>query len=121
VRILYIEDAPVNVRAMQRIAHHLGYELLTAANAADGLQLARQQPDLILVDVNLPDLDGLTLTRQMRDEQMPMPIIAITAHAITGYREKCLAAGCTDYVTKPFTFKEMVELLKRYECKLPGI
>jgi CheY-like chemotaxis protein len=120
MKILYVEDTPVSVRAMQRIVEHLGYELVTAASAANGLELARQQPDLILVDVNLPDLDGLSLTRQMRSEQMQMPIIAITAHAITGYREKCLMAGCTDYITKPFTFKDMVELLRRYEIKALG-
>ncbi len=115
MKVLYIEDAPVNVRAMEMVTEELGYELLVAPTAAEGLILARQQPDMILVDISLPDMDGLMLTRQMRAENLKMPIIAVTAHAIRGYREKCLEAGCTDYVAKPFPFEQMIALLKRYE------
>ncbi len=116
MKVLYVEDIPVNVRAMELVTRYLGYELVVAVNAAEGLNLAHQHPDLILVDISLPDMDGLMLVRQMRAEDIKVPIIAVTAHAITGYRQKCLDAGCNDYVTKPFPFDDMVELMKRYQC-----
>ena len=120
MKILYIEDSPVSIRAMQRIAQHLGCELVTASNAADGLKMARAGCDLILMDISLPDLDGLTLTRHMRDEYITVPIVAVTAHAVTGYREKCLSAGCTDYITKPYNVGDMLDVIKRNEMKFPG-
>jgi CheY-like chemotaxis protein len=118
MKVLYIEDEPVNIRAIQLVTQHLGYELITAEDAAKGLELARQHPDLILLDISLPGTNGLILAKQIRKENLTMPIIAVTAHAMTGFREKCLQAGCVDYLVKPFAFKDMGRLLKEYEAQL---
>lgn len=118
MQILYIEDTPSNIHVIERIAAARGYQLLVALTGTDGLLLARKQPDLILIDISLPDIDGLTVAQQIRSFLPETPIIALTAHALLDDRAKCLAAGCTDYLAKPYRIAALVELLQRYETVL---
>src|SRR5215467_2583908 len=103
-QILYIEDNPDNRMLVKRVLEAEGYQLLEAANAHDALQqVLTQKPDLILMDINLPEVDGYTTTARIK--AMPglseVKIIAVTANVMKGDREKTLAAGCDGYITKP--------------------
>jgi len=102
--ILYVEDNLDNRNLVKRILEAAGYQFLGTDTAADGIALARlHHPDLILVDINMPDVDGLTMTRELKaDAQFEtIPIIAITANVMRGDRERTLTAGCDDYIQKP--------------------
>src|SRR5947208_10828993 len=102
---------------MRRIAVNNGHILTAAGDAAQGLKLLSDQllPDIILVDLNLPDMDGLTIIRQIREAMPQMPIIAITAYAMSGDEQKCLQAGANEYVAKPIRVEAISQLLKRHE------
>ena len=103
-RILYIEDNPDNRMLVKRVLEAEGYQLLEAANAHDGLQqVLAQAPDLILMDINLPEVDGYTTTAQIKATPGlgGVKIVAVTANVMKGDREKTLAAGCDGYITKP--------------------
>lgn len=115
MRILYVEDDPSNVRALERVAQRLNCELLIAGTADRGAQLAASAPDLILLDLDLPDRDGLTLARELRATGIVVPIIAVSAGALNSDKQLCLAAGCTDYLSKPFTFNQMCHYLSQYQ------
>ena len=94
-----------------------GYQVLSARDALTGLDLAkRTRPDLILMDIHLPGIDGLEATRRLRadGEFRMLPIIALTALAMPGDRERCLAAGATDYVTKPVSLKKLAAMIDDY-------
>ncbi len=111
-RILYVEDNLENRILIQRILEAEGYIFMGASNASEGLNLARtQQPDLILVDINMPEVDGLTMTRELKSDQRftDIPVIAITANVMRGDRERTLQAGCDGYIQKPID----VDLLPR--------
>jgi len=104
VRILYIEDNPENRLLVRRVLEAEGYSVLEAEDGSSGLEMAaRIRPDLILLDINLPEMDGYDLARRFRDtvglEQVP--ILAITANVMKGDRERTLAAGCSGYIQKP--------------------
>lgn len=102
--ILYVEDNLDNRNLVKRILEAAGYQFLGTDNAADGIMLARRHnPDLILVDINMPDVDGLTMTQELKADAKfeKTPIIAITANVMRGDRERTLSAGCDDYIQKP--------------------
>jgi two-component system cell cycle response regulator DivK len=102
--ILYVEDNLDNRNLVKRILEAEGYQFIGTDNAADGIALAQlHHPDLILVDINLPEVDGLTMTQELKaDAQFEkIPIIAITANVMRGDRERTLTAGCDDYIQKP--------------------
>jgi PAS domain S-box-containing protein len=107
-KILLVEDNPTNQLVAKGILNKLGYVLIdTAASGAEALRLLAQNPfDVVLMDVQMPEMDGFTATKAVRSRSSPtldpeLPIIAMTAYAMAGDREKCLAAGMSDYVTKP--------------------
>ncbi len=103
-RILIFEDNPMNLDLAADLLEVHGYEVLRADNALQGIALARTaQPDLILMDVSLPDLDGLEATRQLRADPATqhLMVVALTAHAMKGDEELARAAGCQGYLTKP--------------------
>lgn len=105
-RILYIEDNADNRMLVRRIllASDYGFTVREATNAADGIQMAQSEvPDLILMDISMPDMDGLTATQHLRDipELHNVPIIALTANAMEGDKERTLDAGCDGYIGKP--------------------
>ncbi len=116
MRILFIEDNVTTVKSVERILK-LKYELLVGMTCGEGLTLLAQQPDLILMDIGLPDCDGITLIRQIRARLPAIPIIAATAFAMVDERERCLEAGCTDYLRKPYELTALMDLLQRYEPK----
>ena len=110
--ILYIEDNPDNMRLIQRALESRGYRLLQARNGLTGLQMAESQAvDLILLDINLPDIDGYEVARRLRassKKQLAVtPIIAVTANALKGDAEKALEAGCDVYMSKPINIREL--------------
>jgi len=114
MKILYVEDSPVNLHAMKRIVTHLGYEFIAAETAQQGLQMLEQAPDIVLLDIGLPDMDGYQLIAEIRKMNVAHPILAVTAHAMSGEREKCLNAGFNDYIVKPVGYEAMANLLKHY-------
>ena len=102
--ILYIEDNPENRLLVRRVLEAEGYAVVEATDGPSGLEIARQsKPDLILLDINLPEVDGYQLVGQLRDvpDLSTVPIIALTANVMKGDREKTLAAGCDGYIQKP--------------------
>ena len=103
-RILYIEDNPENRLLMRRVLIAEGYVVEEAHDGTSGLQkVAESPPDLILIDINLPEIDGYEITARLK--QLPhmtgVPVIAVTANVMKGDREKTLAAGCDGYIQKP--------------------
>ncbi len=110
-KILYVEDNEDNVYMLSRRLGRKGYEIVVAGDGAQGVEMARaESPALILMDLNLPVLDGWAATRQLKADPATkeIPVIALSAHAMAGDREKALAAGCDDFDTKPV---EMSRLL----------
>ena len=117
-KILLVEDSEMNRDMLARRLARRGYEVVIAVDGAQGVTLARTEaPDLILMDMNLPVLDGSEATRQLRaaPATQSIPIIALTAHAMSGDRENALEAGCDDYDTKPI---ELERLLGKIEVLL---
>ena len=113
-RILYVEDNYQNMRLVRKILNHAGYEMLEAEDGLTALEVvASQSMDLILLDINLPDIDGLEVLARIREkpEFQALPIIALTANAMVGDREKMLAAGCSDYLPKPISRQELLDMV----------
>ena len=113
--ILYIEDTENNRILVERALKRGGFAVLTAEEATAGLEIAaREKPDLILMDMGLPGMDGWEATRRIKaDESLKhIPVIALTAHAMAGDEERSLAAGCDDYDTKPFDFPRLLGKIK---------
>ena len=114
-KILYIEDTENNRILVTRRLTRSGYNILTAESAEEGRALAlAESPDLILMDMGMPGTDGWVATRQFKADPKlrHIPVIALTAHAMQGDREKALAAGCDDYETKPFDFPRLLEKIQ---------
>lgn len=117
--ILCIEDNPNNMLLLKRILQSLGYQIIEATNGLDGLRAAETgAPDLVLLDINLPDIDGYEVIRRMRDEKngkrSQIPIVVISANALIGDDEKALSLGCNAYVTKPIDFQELRDVVHTY-------
>lgn len=111
-RILLVEDNEMNRDMLSRRLQRKGFEVLMAIDGEQGLSMATTTPlDLVLMDMSLPQMDGWEVTRQLKANPATqhLPIIALTAHAMAGDREKCLAAGCDDYDTKPIEFTRLLE------------
>ena len=117
-KILLVEDNEDNRDMLARRLQRKGYSVAVAIDGQEGVDLGRsEQPDLILMDMSLPVLDGWEATRQLKaaPESASIPVIALTAHAMSGDREKAMAAGCDDYDIKPI---EMSRLLNKIETLL---
>lgn len=103
-RILYVEDNDDNIYVVTHRLGRAGYTVLVARDGEQGVSMARaEQPDLILMDLRLPDIDGWKATQRIKADESTrhIPILALSAHAMTGDRARALAAGCDDYDTKP--------------------
>ena len=110
-KVLVIEDNPANMTLATFLLQSAGHSVLTATDAETGLTLARgQQPDLVLMDIQLPGMDGLTATTQLKadDATRKIPVIALTALAMKGDEERIRAAGCDGYIGKPMRYKEFL-------------
>ena len=117
--ILYIEDNPDNMLLVQRALESRGYKLLKAVNGVEGISKAEgNMVDLILLDINLPDIDGYEVARRLRksskSELAYIPIIAVTANALKGDAERALDAGCDVYMSKPINIRELWARIEAY-------
>ena len=120
VKILYVEDNDDNIYVVKNRFTRAGFTVLVATDGEKGVAMAAtERPDLILMDLRLPGLDGWEATRQIKAQPgtRHIPVIALTAHAMTGDREKALAAGCDDFDTKPIDF---ARLRGKIEALLPN-
>ena len=116
-KILLVEDNEENRDMLSRRLTRRGYEVVIALDGGQGVAMAQSEiPDLILMDMDLPVLDGWEATRQLKSapETKAIPIIALTAHAMMGDREKAIDAGCDDYDTKPIEFSRLIEKIEAF-------
>lgn len=112
--VLVVEDFEDNRFMMRRLLEMSGYRVVEAVNGQQAVERARdERPDVILMDLSLPVLDGLAATRRIREEDGlgKVPIIAVSAHDSADFHAEALAAGCNEYVTKPIDFDQLVKLL----------
>ncbi|MCI0844538.1 MAG: response regulator [Chloroflexi bacterium] len=115
-KVLVVEDNEMNRDMLSRRLERRGYEVITAVDGEDGVNKAQSEsPDMILMDMDLPVLDGWAATRQLKDspDTRLIPVIALTAHAMAGDREKAMDAGCDDYDTKPVEFSRLLEKMEK--------
>lgn len=115
VKILYIEDNEDNIYLVSRRLHRKGYEVVVARDGAEGLARVKSQvPDLILMDLGLPVIDGWEVTRRLRaaPETAAVPIVALSAHAMPEDRERALVAGCNDFIAKPTNFPRLLDRIE---------
>lgn len=120
-RILLVEDNEMNRDMLSRRLQRRGYEVIIALDGEEGVSMAiSQRPDLILMDMSLPVLDGWEATGRLKvnPETAAIPVIALTSHAMAGDREKALSAGCDDYDTKPVDFERLIEKIGNFLMKL---
>ena len=118
--VLVVEDFEDNRFMMRRLLEMSGYQVVEAVNGNQAVEeAARQRPDIILMDLSLPQLDGLAATRRIRaqDGLKKVPIVAVSAHDSADFHAEALAAGCNEYVTKPIDFDQLVQLLDRLTAK----
>jgi CheY-like chemotaxis protein len=119
MKILYVEDNDDNIFVVHRRLSRWGHTLLIARDGREGVAMAQaERPDLILMDLDLPRVDGWTATRILKGspDTKGIPVLALTAHAMAGDRDTALAAGCDDFATKPIDFDELrakIEALER--------
>ena len=116
-RILVVEDNGTNMYLIRFILEKSGYEVIEAMEGAVGVELAiKEKPDLVIMDLQLPDIDGLEATKRIRasEADSDIPIIALTSFAMAGDREKALAAGCTGYIEKPINPDTFIAEIEKY-------
>lgn len=114
-KILLVEDNEMNRDMLSRRLERRGMQVLIAVDGEQGVAMAQSEiPDLILMDMSLPVLDGWSATRQLKDTPatQAIPIIALTAHAMSGDRDRCLEVGCDDYDTKPVEFTRLLDKIQ---------
>ncbi len=115
-KILIVEDNPLVVELLQTILEHLGYAPIVAMTGKQGVNLATSHlPDLVLLDISLPDMDGFTVACQIRQNQKnhSIPILATTGKVSFEDKERCLKNGCNDYISKPYTPKQLASRIER--------
>lgn len=121
-RVLVVEDNKANLELATDLLEVAGFEVLQAPTAEIGIDLARSQiPDLIVMDIGLPGMDGLEATRILKADAVTqsIPVLATTSHAMTGDQEKALAAGCDGYLTKPINTRTFADTVKRFLPAVP--
>jgi two-component system cell cycle response regulator DivK len=121
-RILLIEDNPTNMKLVIKVLELVGHEVITATDAEVGLTMARdEQPHLILMDVQLPGMDGLAATALLKSEEVTrsIPVIALTALAMKGDEERIRAAGCDGYIAKPLAYQNLLAVVSAHLVPAP--
>ncbi len=117
VKILYVEDNFENRVLIRRVLESEGYEMTEASTAEEAFkEIETDIPDLILMDINMPDMDGYTLTAKIKEKQehKDIPVIAVTANVMRGDKERALKAGCDGYIQKPIDIDILTEQIERY-------
>jgi len=115
-KILIVEDIPMNRRLIRDILIYYGYEIIEAENGEEAVRIAKEQkPDLIIMDIQMPVMNGLEAIKILRNDPATkdIKIIAVTSFAMAGDREKVLAAGFDDYISKPLNTRELPEMVKK--------
>jgi CheY-like chemotaxis protein len=117
-RVLVVEDNDMNMQLVEYLLEEGGYQIVKAASGEDALSIARSGDpvDLILMDIHLPGIDGLSVVREMKtdDRTKAIPILALTAHAMRGDRDRFLEAGCDGYISKPIDVKTFLTSIRSY-------
>jgi CheY-like chemotaxis protein len=116
VKILLVEDNPLNLDMLSRRLQHKGFDVITAADGQESITLAQSaSPDIILMDMSLPIIDGWEASSRLKADPATrhIPIIALTAHAMVGDKKKAEQAGCDDYDTKPIDFPRLIEKIEK--------
>lgn len=123
MRILYVEDNLTNVSLVRRVARMGEHEIVHYIEGESALEhWGEIQPDLVLMDLQLAgDISGLDVVRQLRARGVDTPIVAVTAYAMLGDRDRCLAAGCDEYLAKPLAIHQLVEMFRHYSSQPPQI
>jgi len=119
-RILIVDDNPTNLKLVTFVVKAQGYEVTTASDADTAVASIREaRPTVILMDLQLPGIDGLELTRRLKADPATraIPIVAVTAYAMKGDHEKALSAGCDDYVTKPIDTRALPDVISRHVAR----
>lgn len=113
-RILIVDDNEENRDVLSRRLQRRGFDVTCADGGKTGVaQATSDNPDLILMDMNMPELDGWNATRMIREQGVAIPVIALTAHAMAGDRERALESGCTDYHTKPVELDVLLAMIEK--------
>ncbi len=121
--VLVVEDNDVNMKLFHDVLEARGYNVLQAKNGMEGWRMAREQrPDLILMDIQLPDVSGLEVTKWLKDDETlkSIPVIAITAFAMAGDKEKFLEGGCDAYIAKPISVPDFLQTVERFAAEVEG-
>ena len=116
-KILIIEDNPINRKIMRDLMHIHRYETVEAVNGVEGVKMAQEiLPDLIMMDIQLPELDGYSATKQIKANTLTqkIPIIAVTSFAMSGEADKAKEAGCDAYITKPIDIHQVIKQVKEF-------
>jgi CheY-like chemotaxis protein len=118
IKVLYVDDNEDNVYMLKMRLELLGeFEVLAAEDGETGCEVATtQRPDIILMDLEMPNINGWEATRRLKSQSQTrdIPIIALSAHALSGEREKAIAAGCDEFDTKPIEFERLLSTLRRF-------
>ncbi|HEX7090677.1 MAG TPA: response regulator [Longimicrobiales bacterium] len=120
--VLLVEDNEDNLVVYRTILDHVGYNVLEARDGEEGVSRAREEhPDLILMDISIPKIDGWEATRRLKADEATrdIPVIALTAHALEEDRERALEAGCDGYLAKPIEPRRVVEEVRRFVGPAP--
>jgi two-component system cell cycle response regulator DivK len=115
--VLIVEDNALNLKLFDDLLTHYGYTTIVTSRGEAALELARQNtPDLILLDMQLPDISGMDAARRLKadEETRAIPVIAVTAFAMSGDREQILASGCDDYLAKPFKVEDLLRIVAHH-------
>ena len=118
-RILLVEDNEFNRDMLTKRLRRRGFQVLSAVDGRQGIETARRElPDLVLMDLSLPEMDGWEAARRLKSDiqTQSIPVVALTAHAMLGDREKALEAGCDDYATKPIDLPGLLRIMERLVC-----
>ncbi len=115
-KILIIEDNPYNREITELTLKNAGFEVITAADGEEGLKKLYEKPDLVLLDLSLPKISGWDIIKRIREKEefKGLPVIALTAHAMVGDREKVIAMGCSSYISKPCMPEDIVREVKSF-------
>ena len=116
-RILIVDDSPSQLVSLKRIVEKLGHQTITAEDGAAGVEVAKREvPDLILMDIQLPEVSGLEVTKWLKDDQdlRPIPVVAVTAFAMKGDEERIREGGCEAYLSKPISVGKFIETVRRF-------